>query len=126
MAESPYSTDGWRFDVADTMARNNEIQLHHAVWPKIRNAIKETNKDAYILAEDWSDCTEFLNGNEWDATMNYFSSCRPIRQFYGEADFHLAPAMGDAAKLQDDGKRLVLTNHWIFDTTAVSSAPSAV
>ncbi|MBD5406040.1 MAG: glycoside hydrolase family 13 protein [Treponema sp.] len=96
--KAPYSTDGWRFDVADTMARNNEIQLHHTIWPKIRKAIKETNKDAYILAEDWSDCTEFLNGNEWDATMNYFSSCRPIRQFYGETDFHLAPAMGEAAK----------------------------
>ena len=28
----PFNTDGWRFDVADVMARNDEIQLHHEVW----------------------------------------------------------------------------------------------
>lgn len=84
--KKPFCADGWRFDVADTMARNNEIQLHHRIWPEIRKSIKEENKEAYILAEDWSDCTEFLNGNEWDSQMNYFGSCRPIRQFYGQAD----------------------------------------
>lgn len=84
--KAPYSTDGWRFDVADTMGRNDELQLHHEIWPLIRNAIKEENKDAYILAEDWTDCTEFLNGNEWDSPMNYYGSCRPIRQFFGQTD----------------------------------------
>jgi alpha-glucosidase len=84
--KAPYNIDGWRFDVADVMARNDEIQLHHEVWPEIRKSIKEENKDAYILAEDWSDCSEFLNGNEWDSTMNYFGSCRPIRQFFGLKD----------------------------------------
>lgn len=86
--KKPYCTDGWRFDVADTMARNNEIQLHHEVWPEIRKSIKAENKNAYILAEDWSDCTEFLNGDEWDSQMNYFGSCRPIRRFYGQIDIH--------------------------------------
>lgn len=84
--KAPYNIDGWRFDVADTMARNNQIQLHHEVWPQIRKNIKEENNQAYILAEDWSDCREFLNGNEWDSAMNYYASCRPIRQFYGEED----------------------------------------
>lgn len=82
----PYSTDGWRFDVADTMARNDELQLHHEVWPEIRKSIKEENSQAYILAEDWSDCTDFLNGDEWDSPMNYIGSSRPIRQFFGETD----------------------------------------
>lgn len=85
--KEPYKTDGWRFDVADTMARNNEIQLHHEVWPEIKKSIKEENPEAYILAEDWTDCTEFLNGNEWDSPMNYYGSCRPIRSFYGQVDF---------------------------------------
>lgn len=84
--KTPFSIDGWRFDVADTMARNDKLQLHHQVWPEIRQSIKEENPQAYILAEDWSDCTEFLNGNEWDSPMNYFASARPIRQFYGEED----------------------------------------
>ncbi len=69
------------------MARNNEIQLHHEVWPEIKKSIKEENPEAYILAEDWTDCTEFLNGNEWDSPMNYYGSCRPIRSFYGQVDF---------------------------------------
>ena len=77
----PFSTDGWRFDVADTMARNNEIQLHHEIWPEIRKSIKEEKSDAFILAEDWSDCTEFLNGDEWDSQMNYYASSRAIREF---------------------------------------------
>ena len=82
----PFSADGWRFDVADTMARNNLIQLHHEVWPEIRRSIKEVNPQAYILAEDWTDCSEFLNGDEWDSQMNYFGCARPVRQFCGEPD----------------------------------------
>ena len=86
----PFSTDGWRFDVADTMARNNEIQLHHEIWPEIRKSIKEEKSDAFILAEDWSDCTEFLNGDEWDSQMNYYASSRAIREFYGQHDIFVS------------------------------------
>lgn len=82
----PYNIDGWRFDVADIMARNGIIQLHHEVWPEIRTAIKTCNKDAYILCEDWTDCSEFLKGNEWDSAMNYFGFGRPFREFTGEGD----------------------------------------
>lgn len=87
--KAPYNIDGWRFDVGDVMARNDELQLHHDVWPEIRTSIKEENSDAYIIAEDWSDCAEFQNGDEWDSTMNYIGSCRPIRQFYGEDDIFI-------------------------------------
>lgn len=93
----PFCTDGWRFDVADVMARKDELQLHHEIWPQIRSSIKEENPQGYILAEDWSDCTEFLNGDEWDSPMNYFGSCRPIRSFYGQTDFFIShsPEMRD-------------------------------
>lgn len=82
----PYNIDGWRFDVADTMARNNEIQIHHEIWPGIRKSIKEENNDAYILAEDWADHAEFMKGNEWDSAMNYFGFGMPVRAFVGEDD----------------------------------------
>jgi len=82
----PYNIDGWRFDVADVLARNNEIQLQHEVWPEIRKSIKEVNHSAYILAEDWGDCAEYLQGNEWDSPMNYYGCARPIREFVGETD----------------------------------------
>ena len=82
----PYEIDGWRFDVADIMGRNDETQLHHEIWPELRKSIKQVNPQAYILAEDWSDCSEFLQGAEWDAPMNYFGFARPVREFFGETD----------------------------------------
>jgi alpha-glucosidase len=84
----PFNIDGWRFDVADTLARQDEVQLHHEVWPEIRKSIKEVNKEAYILGEDWTDCEEFLKGDEWDSSMNYFGCARPIREFIGEWDVY--------------------------------------
>lgn len=86
----PYSIDGWRFDVADTFARNNEIQLAHELWPQIRRSIREVNPQAYILAEDWGDCAEYLQGSEWDSPMNYYGCGRVIRQFLGETDLFMS------------------------------------
>ena len=86
----PYSIDGWRFDVADTFARNDEVQLSHALWPEIRRSIREEDPQAYILAEDWEDCAEYLQGDEWDAPMNYYGCGRPIRQFLGQPDLFLS------------------------------------
>lgn len=85
----PFNTDGWRFDVADVMARNDEHQLHHEVWPEIYKSIKDTKSDAYIVAEEWGDCAEFLQGNEWDTPMNYFGCARPVREYVGEHDLFL-------------------------------------
>ncbi len=83
----PYAIDGWRFDVADVMARNGETQLDMEVWQELRQAIREENPDAYILAEDWGDCGEHLQGDQWDSPMNYFGFGRPVRQLLGENDW---------------------------------------
>ena len=86
----PYSIDGWRFDVADVFARNNETQLDTKLWPEICSAIKSVNKNAYILAEDWGDCPEHLRGDQWDSPMNYYGCGRIIRQFLGEPDLFMS------------------------------------
>lgn len=86
----PFNIDGWRFDVADVMARNDEVQLHHEVWPEIAKSIKDTKEEAYVVAEEWGDCGEFLQGGEWDTPMNYFGCARPVREFVGEWDLFLA------------------------------------
>lgn len=88
--KEPYCIDGWRFDVADVFARNNEVQLAHELWPEIRKSIREENPDAYILAEDWGDCADYLQGKEWDSAMNYYGCGRVIRQFVGEPDLFMA------------------------------------
>lgn len=87
--KEPYSIDGWRFDVADVFARNDEIQLQHELWPEIRKCIREENAQAYILAEDWGDCAQYMQGDEWDAPMNYFGCGRVLRQFLGLPDLFL-------------------------------------
>ena len=84
--KAPYNIDGWRFDVADVFARNDEYQLNHEIWPQINRSIKEVNPQAYILAEDWGDCAAYLQGNEWDSPMNYFGCGRVLRQFIGLQD----------------------------------------
>ncbi len=86
----PYSIDGWRFDVADVFARQDRLQLSHTLWPEIRKSIRKENPQAYILAEDWGDCWDHLQGDEWDAPMNYYGCGRLIRQFFGEPERFMA------------------------------------
>ena len=93
----PYSIDGWRFDVADVFARNDRVQLAHELWPEIRKSIKSVNPQAYILAEDWGDCAEYMQGSEWDSPMNYYGCGRIMRQFLGETD----PFMNKHPKLRN-------------------------
>lgn len=86
----PYVIDGWRFDVADCLARNQIIDVHEEVLEELRTHLKDEKKEVYLLAEDWVDCSDDLQGNRWDATMNYFGCARPIREFVGEVDLFLA------------------------------------
>lgn len=83
---APYYIDGWRFDVADCMARNTTADLYQEVWRELRQELKKEKPDVLILAEDWSDCSDMLNGDAWDSTMNYFGCTRPIREYLGEID----------------------------------------
>ena len=55
--------DGWRLDVA------NEVD--HQFWREFRNVVKQVNPDAYILGEIWNDATAWLQGDQFDAVMNY-------------------------------------------------------
>ena len=85
----PYSIDGWRFDVADVFARNNEVQLADELWVEICGAIRRENPEAFIIGEDWGDCAKFLQGHQWNSPMNYFGFGRIIRQFAGLPDLFL-------------------------------------
>lgn len=88
--KEPYQIDGWRFDVADCLARNKEVDVHSEVLKEIRKHLKTERADFYLLAEDWADCSDDLQGDSWDATMNYFGCTRPIRNFIGECDLFQA------------------------------------
>ncbi|WP_430790821.1 alpha-glycosidase [Virgibacillus flavescens] len=58
-----FDIDGWRLDVA------NEVD--HAFWRDFRRVVKEIKPDTYILGEIWHDSMPWLEGDQFDAVMNY-------------------------------------------------------
>ncbi|NBJ71095.1 MULTISPECIES: glycoside hydrolase family 13 protein [Clostridia] len=58
-----FNIDGWRLDVA------NEVD--HTFWRDFRRTVKEVKPDAYILGEIWHDSMPWLQGDQFDAVMNY-------------------------------------------------------
>lgn len=88
--KEPYQIDGWRFDVAECLARNEVVDVHGEVLEELRKHLKNENEEAFLLAEDWADCSDDLQGDRWDSTMNYYGCTRPVREFVGEQDLFLA------------------------------------
>jgi glycosidase len=58
-----FGIDGWRLDVP------NEIP--HEFWIAWRSLVKSINPDAYIVGEIWQDGSPWLQGDQFDAVMNY-------------------------------------------------------
>ena len=90
----PFLQDGWRLDVASEVGRRGEDQMCEEIWKEVRKAVKSENSQAYLVGEDWVDSTPFLQGDMWDAAMNYFGSSRPMRSWMGEKDRYMADDWG--------------------------------
>ncbi len=58
-----YHIDGWRLDVSD--------EISFSFWRDFRRAIKEANKEAVIIGENWHDANLNLRGDQYDSIMNY-------------------------------------------------------
>ncbi len=56
--------DGWRLDVP------GEID-DDAFWREFRRRVKAVNPDAYIVGEIWHEAQRWLQGDQFDAVMNY-------------------------------------------------------
>jgi glycosidase len=65
--------DGWRLDVAPDVPA--------PFWIEWRKLVKGINPNAYIVGEDWGVATSHVQGNQWDATMNYQFAVRAVRFF---------------------------------------------
>ncbi len=55
--------DGWRLDVP------NEVP--HDFWKTFRKRVRAINPEIYIVGEIWGEGTPWLQGDEFDAVMNY-------------------------------------------------------
>jgi alpha-glucosidase len=74
----PFSADGWRIDVGNMLARQGPTQMGREVVREIREAVKETRPDAYLMGENFFDPTPQLQGDQWDAVMNYQGLAKPL------------------------------------------------
>ncbi len=91
----PFNQDGWRMDVATCVGVNGDDRMCHEIWQNVRKAVKQTNVQAYIVGECWEDASAYLNGDQWDATMNYVGCARPLRSWMGELDRYFCKNMND-------------------------------
>ncbi|HEY8238434.1 MAG TPA: glycoside hydrolase family 13 protein [Candidatus Limnocylindrales bacterium] len=56
--------DGWRLDVALEISDED-------FWREFRRRVKAVNPEAYIVAEVWHEEPRYLQGDQFDAYMNY-------------------------------------------------------
>lgn len=67
--------DGWRLDVAN--------EINHDFWREFRKAVRAVKEDAILIGEIWEDSEVWLQGDQFDSTMNYTFSYI-CREFYAE------------------------------------------
>lgn len=58
-----YDVDGWRLDVS------NEVS--HDFWKDYRRQLQAVKKDIYLVGENWDSSYPWLQGDQFDAVMNY-------------------------------------------------------
>lgn len=62
-----FGADGWRLDVPEEIP-------DPAFWQSFRQVTKAANSDAYLVGEIWQDASDWLQGDRFDAVMNYVLS----------------------------------------------------
>lgn len=89
----PYNCDGWRLDVAADLGHSEDF--NHDFWRRFRDAVKEANPDAIILAEHYGDPGSWLQGDQWDTVMNYDAFMEPVTWFLTGMEKHSDEFRGD-------------------------------
>jgi len=59
-----FGIDGWRLDVPAEIDDD-------AFWQEFRQRVKSINPEAYIVGEIWHEAQRWLQGDQFDAVMNY-------------------------------------------------------
>ena len=85
-ASPPYSIDGWRLDVASDLGHSREY--NHAFWRRFREGVKDVNADVVIVAENYGAAAAWLDGTQWDTTMNFDAFMDPLTFFLTGMERH--------------------------------------
>jgi neopullulanase len=75
-----FGIDGWRLDVPGDIDDD-------AFWQEFRQVVKAANPEAYICGEIWTDASRWLQGDQFDAVMNYLITS-PLLSFFGGETLH--------------------------------------
>jgi alpha-glucosidase len=81
----PFSTDGWRIDVANMTGRLGDVDLNAEVRQLLRRTMIEINPDTILLGESTNDAASDLQGDGWHGAMTYPSFTRPLWGWLSEA-----------------------------------------
>ncbi len=71
-----FGIDGWRLDVAGEI--NDD-----SFWQEFRRRVRAINPEAYIVGEIWHEAQRWLQGDQFDATMNYLITAAALSFFGG-------------------------------------------
>jgi cyclomaltodextrinase / maltogenic alpha-amylase / neopullulanase len=91
-----FDVDGWRMDVARYVDPD--------FWNDFRRVVKAVKPDVYLLAEIMGDTGDWLQGDRFDATMNYTFRSIALR--------YLARDTLDGAGMLDEASRLLAQYPW--------------
>jgi cyclomaltodextrinase len=72
-----FGVDGWRLDVPQEIDDDE-------FWREFRRVVKLADPEAYILGEIWFDANRWLQGDQFDAVMNYIFNRACLGFFGGE------------------------------------------
>jgi neopullulanase len=70
-----FGIDGWRLDVPADIDDDE-------FWREFRRVVKAANPEAYICGEIWWEARRWLQGDQFDAVMNYLITS-PLISFFG-------------------------------------------
>ncbi len=90
--QSPYGIDGWRLDAPGHVGANGydpeangnyNDPTNHQWWTTFRTAVKSVNPNAFIFGEwfEGSQPYEWLNGTQWDSSVNYNGFLQPASEW---------------------------------------------
>lgn len=92
-----FGIDGWRLDVP---AEIDDDEF----WREFRRRVRAVNPEAYIVGEIWHEAQRWLQGDQFDAVMNYLFTAASLNFFAGS---HLNfEAINHAGGLKDRVHRM--------------------
>ncbi len=88
----PFGADGYRFDAANMVGRDGEVQLHGELWEELCGCLREERPDAWLLAEHFFDPSAIVGPRRLDGAMAYHGFTFPVWRWLTGEDFSGEPA----------------------------------